>query len=56
MNERLTFETAYERAGVITPGLSILASDVERYPIPGGGSRAVSISHIRDRGTSSMGK
>jgi aminomethyltransferase len=43
MNEPLIFETAYERAGVITPGLPVLAPGVERYPIPGGGSRAVSI-------------
>ncbi|MFP6704569.1 MAG: DUF1989 domain-containing protein [Alphaproteobacteria bacterium] len=46
MNERLTFETPYERAGVIMSGLPILAPGVERYAILGGGSRAVSI----DRG------
>lgn len=37
------FETPYERAGVITPGLPILPPGTERHPVPGGGSRAVPI-------------
>ena len=37
------FETPYERHGVSIPGLPILPRGVERYPIPGGGSRAVDI-------------
>ncbi len=37
------FETPYERAGVVTPGLPILPPGVERHPVPGGGSRAVEI-------------
>lgn len=37
------FETPYERAGIITPGLPILPHGVERHPVPGGGSRAVPI-------------
>ncbi|MCP5075972.1 MAG: DUF1989 domain-containing protein [Rhodobacteraceae bacterium] len=37
------FPTPYERNGVITPGLPILPTGVERYPIPGGGSRAVRV-------------
>ncbi len=43
MNVRPVFPTPYERNGVITPGLPILPPGVERYPIPGGGSRAVRI-------------
>ena len=31
------FETPYERAGVITPGLPILPHGTERHPVPGGG-------------------
>ena len=46
MNVKPIFETPYERAGVITPGLPILPPGVERHPVPGGGSRAVRI----DRG------
>ena len=38
------FETPYERRGVIEPGLPVLQSGVERYPIPGGGTRVISIS------------
>jgi len=38
------FETPYERRGVIYPGLPILPQGVERHPVPGGGSRALSIS------------
>ena len=41
MNAR--FETPYERAGVITPGLPILPHGTERHPVPGGGTRAVRI-------------
>ena len=37
------FETPYERAGVLTPGLPILPHGTERHPIPGGGSRAVPV-------------
>ncbi|MEX0346953.1 MAG: DUF1989 domain-containing protein [Rhizobiaceae bacterium] len=43
MNVRPVFETPYERRGITTPGLPILPHGVERYPVPGGGSRAVSI-------------
>ena len=39
----MRFETPYERRGVLSPGLPILPDDVERHPIPGGGSRALSI-------------
>ncbi len=38
------FPIAYERAGIITPGLPILPHGVERHPVPGGGSRAVRIN------------
>jgi len=37
------FEMHYERHGVSVPGLPILPRGVERYPIPGGDSRAVEI-------------
>ena len=37
------FESPYEYGGVITPGLPILLPGVERYPVPGGGSRVVPI-------------
>lgn len=37
------FETPYERRGVLTPGMPILPSGVERHPILGGGSRSVAI-------------
>ncbi len=43
MNVRPVFETPYERRGISEPGLPILPHGVERYPVPGGGSRAVSI-------------
>ncbi len=46
MGIKPAFETPYERAGVITPGLTVLPHGVERHPVPGGGSRAVKI----DRG------
>ncbi len=39
-----TFETPYERRGVVEPGLPILQVGVERHPIPGGGTRVLSIS------------
>jgi len=38
------FETPYERRGVVEPGLPILQHGVERHPIPGGGTRVLSIS------------
>jgi len=38
------FETPYERRGVIEPGLPILQTGVERHPIPGGGTRVISIN------------
>jgi len=40
------FETPYERRGVISPGLPVLQTGVERHPIPGGGTRVIQI----DRG------
>ena len=43
MNVTPVFETPYERAGVITPGLSVLPHGTERHPVPGGGSRAVPV-------------
>src|SRR5690606_19165578 len=43
MNIKPIFQSPYERAGVLTPGLPILPHGVERHPIPGGGSRAVRI-------------
>ncbi len=43
MTVKPTFETPYERAGIITPGLPILPHGVERHPVPGGGSRALRI-------------
>ena len=38
-----TFETPYERAGVLTSGLPVLAFGVERHIIHGGGSLAIPI-------------
>ncbi len=43
MNFRPVFETPFARKGIITPGLPTLPHGVERYPVPGGGSRAVRI-------------
>lgn len=43
MNRQSVFEKPYERAGVVIPGLPVLPAGVERYPVPGGGSRAVAI-------------
>ncbi len=40
---RPIFETPFERAGVILPGMPVLQHGVERHPVPGGGSRTVSI-------------
>jgi len=37
------FETPYERSGVTMPGLPLLPNGVQRYRIPGGGSRAIRI-------------
>ena len=37
------FATPYQQRGVVTPGLPVLPAGVERYPISGGGSRAVEI-------------
>jgi len=43
MNSRPVFETPYERNGILPPGLPILPHGTERYPVPGGGSRAIRI-------------
>ena len=43
MNYRPIFEAPFERNGVLSPGLPILPHGVERYPVAGGGSRAVKI-------------
>lgn len=43
MTIRTAFESAWERKGIIVPGLPILPPGVERHPVPGGGSRAVPI-------------
>lgn len=43
MNIRPILETPYERRGITEPGLPILPHGVERYPVPGGGSRSVKI-------------
>lgn len=43
MQVRPTFETPYERHGILAPGLPILPHGVERHPVPGGGSRAVPV-------------
>ncbi|MBX2882255.1 MAG: DUF1989 domain-containing protein, partial [Granulosicoccus sp.] len=40
---RPVFATPYERSGVIAPGLPLLPHGVERHPVPGGGSRIVSL-------------
>ena len=37
------FETPFERAGVIMPGMPVLQPGVERHPVPGGGSRTVPV-------------
>jgi len=43
MSMQPTFETPYERRGVVNPGLPVLPLGVERHPVPGGGSRSVPI-------------
>ena len=43
MNTQKSFETPYQRAGVLTSGLPLLEFGVERHIVSGGGSRAVSI-------------
>ncbi|MCP5037678.1 MAG: DUF1989 domain-containing protein [Rhodobacteraceae bacterium] len=43
MTTNPVFPTPFERSGVVTPGLPILPYGVERYPVQGGGSRAVAI-------------
>ncbi len=43
MTVKPVFETPYERAGIISPGLPILPHGTERHPVPGGGSRAVPV-------------
>ncbi|MBY8974484.1 aminomethyltransferase family protein [Rhodobacteraceae bacterium NNCM2] len=43
MGDLAKFEHPYSLGGVLTPGLPILPHGVERYPIPGGGSRAVEV-------------
>jgi aminomethyltransferase len=43
MNVQPLFETPFERKGEITPGIPILPEGTERYPVPGGGSRALPI-------------
>ncbi len=43
MNIKTVFETPFERNGISSPGLPILPHGVERYVIPGGGSRALPI-------------
>jgi len=37
------FETPYERAGILLPGLPVLEPGVERHPVPAGGSRALPV-------------
>ena len=44
MGVRPVFEVPFERRGIVAPGLPILPHGVERHPVPGGGSRAVSIN------------
>ena len=43
LNEAARFQTSWQRAGVNIPGLPVLPPNVERHPIPGGGSRAVEV-------------
>lgn len=45
MNVIPLIETPYERRGISQPGLPILPHGVERYPVPGGGSRSVAITN-----------
>lgn len=41
MNTGLGFEMPFERSGVRAPGTLVLPPNVERHPVPGGGSRCV---------------
>ena len=43
MMTRPVLEIPFERSGVVEPGLPILQPGVERYPVPGGGSRAIRV-------------
>ena len=43
MAAREQYQTIFERNGVIVPGLPVLAPGVERHPVPGGGTRTVSL-------------
>ena len=43
MNRPDFIEHPWEKRGIIAPGLPILPHGVERYPVPGGGSRAVPV-------------
>ncbi len=43
MTDAVQFVQAKTISGVITPGLPVLSQGIERYPIPGGGSRAVTV-------------
>ncbi len=36
-------EIPFERSGVVEPGLPVLLPGVERFPVPGGGSRAIRV-------------
>ena len=43
-NDAARFQTSWQRAGVSIPGMPVLPPNVERHPIPGGGSRAVEVT------------
>ena len=43
MTVRPAFETPFERAGVVVPGMPILPPGTERHPVPGGGTRALEV-------------
>lgn len=43
MNQYFHYPESGERHGVLTPGVPILPTGMERHPVPGGGSRAVRI-------------
>lgn len=43
MNVRPVLETSHERRGIAMARMPVLPHGVERYPVPGGGSRTVSI-------------
>ncbi len=40
---KTVFEHAWERGGIVVPGLPVLPHGVERHPVPGGGSRALAV-------------